>query len=138
MLRFAPRPLLPVVLHGPLVESDPGSQPRKKSILLGQPVQLVQCLSVEQSKYAGIRRDGEIVVAIQDNGMGIPLDAQARLFERFYRVPRTNGEKIQGTGLGLAIVKSVIEKHSGRVFVQSEPGEGSIFGFALPINHAGE
>jgi PAS domain S-box-containing protein len=74
----------------------------------------------------------EIVISVEDNGPGIPLDAQARLFERFYRVYRS-GEKTTGTGLGLAIVKSVAEKHSGRVFVQSEVDHGSIFGMVLPL-----
>jgi two-component system phosphate regulon sensor histidine kinase PhoR len=74
----------------------------------------------------------EIVIQVEDNGPGIPLDAQTRLFERFYRVRRTE-EKVQGTGLGLAIVKSVVEKHTGHVFVNSEPNRGSIFGMSLPL-----
>jgi two-component system phosphate regulon sensor histidine kinase PhoR len=72
-----------------------------------------------------------LVLQVEDNGPGIPPEAQGRLFERFYRV-RSTEEKIQGTGLGLAIVKSVAEKHQGRVFVNSEPGQGSTFGMILP------
>jgi PAS domain S-box-containing protein len=78
-------------------------------------------------------RNGEIVIQVEDNGPGIPPEAQARLFERFYRVKNTE-EKVSGTGLGLAIVKSVAEKHAGRVFVESEPNQGSIFGIVLPVN----
>jgi PAS domain S-box-containing protein len=82
--------------------------------------------------FNAVLRDKEIVVTVEDNGPGIPIEAQARLFERFYRVHRP-GEKVTGTGLGLAIVKSVAEKHDGRVFVQSEPNNGSIFGIVLPL-----
>jgi signal transduction histidine kinase len=78
------------------------------------------------------RRSNEIVIQVEDDGPGIPLEAQSRLFERFYRVRRTE-EKVQGTGLGLAIVKSIVEKHAGRVFVNSEPNRGSIFGMILPL-----
>ncbi len=74
----------------------------------------------------------ELVLEVQDNGPGIPPDAQTRLFERFYRVP-TNDPGTKGSGLGLAIVKSVAEQHGGRVFVQSRVGQGSIFGMIFPL-----
>ncbi len=76
--------------------------------------------------------DHELTLEVQDDGPGIPYEAQARLFERFYRVPQME-EKVHGTGLGLAIVKSVIERHQGRVEVQSEPGFGSKFSLILPL-----
>jgi PAS domain S-box-containing protein len=72
-----------------------------------------------------------LVLQVEDNGPGIPKEAQTRLFERFYRVRQTQ-EQVSGTGLGLAMVKSVAEKHGGRAYVYSEPGHGSIFGMALP------
>jgi PAS domain S-box-containing protein len=74
-----------------------------------------------------------LYLEVQDNGPGIPPEAQTRLFERFYRVPTPNNKDIKGSGLGLAIVKSVAEQHGGRVFVQSKPGQGSIFGIVLPL-----
>lgn len=73
------------------------------------------------------------VVQVRDNGIGIPLAEQQNLFRRFYRVQTPETEEIRGTGLGLAIVKSVIEKHKGRVWVESTPGQGSLFSFILPI-----
>lgn len=76
--------------------------------------------------------DESLTVAVQDNGAGIPPDAQARLFERFYRARHTENQ-VKGTGLGLAIVKSVMEKHHGRIEVQSAPGEGSLFKMILPL-----
>lgn len=80
------------------------------------------------------RRDGDhVVVQVSDTGIGVPAEEQPRLFERFYRVQTPETEGIKGTGLGLAIVKSVIEKHRGRVWVESIPGQGSTFAFLLPI-----
>lgn len=74
-----------------------------------------------------------IVVRVADNGIGIPLEDQPYIFERFYRVESEETEDIQGTGLGLTIVKSVIERHGGRVWVESQPGAGTTFTFVLPI-----
>ncbi len=74
-----------------------------------------------------------IIVSIEDQGIGIPLEEQPKLFERFYRVHTPEVEDISGTGLGLSIVKSVIEKHKGRVWVRSYPGKGSTFAFILSL-----
>ncbi len=82
-------------------------------------------------------QDDEFVVEVQDNGPGIPPEAQGRLFERFYRVPASK-EKARGTGLGLAIVRSVAEAHEGRVYARSLPEQGSVFGIVLPLAAAGE
>jgi two-component system, NtrC family, sensor histidine kinase KinB len=75
-------------------------------------------------------REGFVHIEVMDNGPGIPLDVQSRLFERFYRVKDASQER--GSGLGLAIVKSVIEAHGGSVYMRSKVGEGSTFGMALP------
>jgi len=76
---------------------------------------------------------GEAVCEVIDNGPGIPLADQPRLFEPFYRVENDQQRRIPGTGLGLAIVRAVIERHGGRLYVTSEPGQGSTFGVALPL-----
>jgi GAF domain-containing protein/anti-sigma regulatory factor (Ser/Thr protein kinase) len=76
---------------------------------------------------------GEVVVEVKDTGIGIAPEAQAHLFEKFYRVRSEETNDIEGTGLGLAIVKSIVEGHGGRVWVKSQPGQGSTFGFALPM-----
>ena len=78
------------------------------------------------------KQDGDLYVEVQDNGPGIPPEAQTRLFERFYRVPSAE-KTAKGSGLGLAIVKSVVEQHGGRVFVQSKVGQGSLFGMIFPL-----
>jgi two-component system NtrC family sensor kinase len=84
------------------------------------------------------RNNHHIFVSVSDNGIGIPPEAQPKIFERFFRVQSPNTEDIRGTGLGLAIVKSVIEKHKGRIWVESTPGEGSIFSFLLPYHEPDE
>ncbi|MGA9160186.1 MAG: ATP-binding protein [Actinomycetota bacterium] len=77
-------------------------------------------------------RDGEVVLAIVDSGLGIPSRDLPRIFERFYRVDRARSRETGGTGLGLSIVKHVAENHGGRVKVTSELGRGTRFEVLLP------
>ena len=80
-----------------------------------------------------VRSDGEqVVVSVEDHGIGIPRSAQARIFERFYKVDRAR-VRGGGTGLGLSIARHVVEGHNGRIWVESEEGAGSTFSFALPV-----
>ncbi|MPZ15381.1 MAG: hypothetical protein GEU73_13315, partial [Chloroflexi bacterium] len=77
--------------------------------------------------------DGRAELEVADDGMGISREAQARIFERFYRVDRARSRDRGGTGLGLAIVKHVAELHRGTVAVRSELGQGSVFVVSLPL-----
>jgi len=80
-----------------------------------------------------VRRFGSVVeVAVQDQGQGIPLSEQSRVFERFYRVDAARSRATGGTGLGLAIVKHVCSNHGGEVALESEEGRGSVFTMRLP------
>ena len=80
-------------------------------------------------------RDGEYVeVSVEDQGPGISEQDQKKVFDRFYRCENAT-HTVKGTGLGLHLVKVTVEKHHhGQVFVNSKEGEGSTFGFRLPIN----
>jgi signal transduction histidine kinase len=71
-------------------------------------------------------------VRVTDTGRGIPLEAQARLFSKYERVPGSNTARVEGTGLGLAIVKEIIEAHKGNVGMRSAEGQGSTFWIRLP------
>ncbi|MGQ9626284.1 MAG: GAF domain-containing protein [Anaerolineae bacterium] len=77
-------------------------------------------------------QNGQVVVEVEDTGIGISPQDQEQLFQKFYRVRTAESAGIEGTGLGLAIVKSIVEQHGGKVFVRSELGIGSTFGFLLP------
>ena len=72
------------------------------------------------------------MIAVFDNGRGIPEEDINRIFERFYRVEKSRSKHKGGTGLGLAIVKHVLEAHNTKIEVKSTVGEGSTFSFALP------
>jgi two-component system phosphate regulon sensor histidine kinase PhoR len=74
---------------------------------------------------------GLVELSIRDDGPGIPLEAKARIFERFYRVDKARSREQGGTGLGLAIVKNVVQAHGGEVRVESAPGAGTEFFFTL-------
>ena len=81
---------------------------------------------------AEVRPEGGIEISVSDDGAGIPEDAQARIFERFYRVDKARSREQGGTGLGLAIVKHVVQAHGGEVRVASTAGRGTTFYFTLP------
>jgi len=77
--------------------------------------------------------NGTYSVAVADTGPGIPDAEQARIFEEFHQVDSSNTKKKGGTGLGLAIAKRIIELHRGRIWVESEVGEGSTFRVEIPV-----
>ncbi|HZP30336.1 MAG TPA: ATP-binding protein [Acidimicrobiia bacterium] len=79
-------------------------------------------------------RDGDrVVIAVRDEGVGIPSRDLERIFERFYRVDKARSRATGGTGLGLSIVRHVAQAHGGEVAVESIEGEGSTFRFILPL-----
>jgi two-component system phosphate regulon sensor histidine kinase PhoR len=75
----------------------------------------------------------ELLIEVQDEGMGIPGEHLERIFERFYRVNRARSRDAGGTGLGLSIVRHICLLHQGRVEVESHAGEGSLFRMRLPV-----
>jgi signal transduction histidine kinase len=77
--------------------------------------------------------DGRLALSVADGGIGIPRVEQARIFEKFYRVGRSDTQGRRGSGVGLALVRHVVEAHGGRVTVESEPGRGSRFTLWFPL-----
>jgi signal transduction histidine kinase len=96
-------------------------------------------------KYSGDRRDIDLrlsverdhaVIEVVDRGIGIPPAEQAHIFQKFYRIPTPENQRIPGAGLGLALVAHFAEAHGGRVEVRSVPGKGSTFAIHLPFEPA--
>jgi signal transduction histidine kinase len=81
---------------------------------------------------ANVNRKKEVQVTVRDTGQGIAPEEQESVFERFVRTQASKENKVEGTGLGLSIVKAVVEKHGGRLWLESVVGEGSTFIFVLP------
>jgi PAS domain S-box-containing protein len=80
-----------------------------------------------------IAHDGILQVTVGDNGIGIPPEEQTAIFEKFYQVGSSTSGVREGTGLGLPITKKLVELHGGKIWVESQPGEGSRFNLILPL-----
>ena len=74
-----------------------------------------------------------IVIKITDDGIGMSKPVQRKIFDKFYREQTGNVHNVKGHGLGLSYVKSIIERHQGQVFVESEKGKGSTFTIKIPV-----
>jgi two-component system phosphate regulon sensor histidine kinase PhoR len=92
-------------------------------------------IKIESESVLDDNSENLVRVSITDTGVGIPEEEIDYVFDKFYRVSaKKNKEQAKGTGLGLNLVKQIVEKvHNGRVFVRSKVGQGSTFGFELPL-----
>jgi len=115
----------------PVVEGDPNR--------LGQVLNNLVSNAMKYSpgggtiEISGRALPNEVIVTVSDPGVGIPFEEQLRVFERFYRGVRERNQRTPGAGLGLYLVKAIVEAHGGRVWVESNPDEGSAFSFAIPL-----
>lgn len=76
----------------------------------------------------------EVTIEVSDEGLGVPQDQQAQIFEKFHRVDSGQHRAVSGTGLGLYICRLIVEGHGGRVWVESDPGRGSRFIVQVPLD----
>jgi PAS domain S-box-containing protein len=83
-------------------------------------------------EISGRATDHDVIVTVSDEGVGIPFEEQSRVFERFFRGARERHQRTPGAGLGLYLVKAIVEAHAGRTWVESDPGKGAAFSFAVP------
>ncbi len=84
---------------------------------------------------AAEEKHGHVIVTVEDTGIGIAPEDQARIFERFYRVDKARSRELGGAGLGLAIAQWIVQLHKGSITVKSELGKGSIFEVAIPAGN---
>lgn len=114
----------------PLVRADPDRIEQVLNNLVSNAIKYAPCGRIEIS---GRVWPNEVVVTVSDQGVGIPLEEQPRVFERFFRGAQARAQAKTGTGLGLYLAKAIVEAHGGRIWVESNPGEGAAFSFTLPL-----
>ena len=119
----------------PLVEADPLRLAHVLGNLIANALQHTPVGGRIEVKCQKSVDDGRecLLTTVSDNGEGIPAEDLLHVFDRFYRVDRSRSRRRGGRGLGLAIVKQIVELHGGRAWVESQPGEGSIFYYSLPL-----
>jgi len=76
--------------------------------------------------------DNTVQLRVTDNGIGIAPEYKSKIFEKFFRIPTGNTHNTKGYGLGLSYVAHVIEKHKGKISVESKPGEGTTIAISIP------
>jgi len=114
----------------PSVQADPARIEQLLSNLIGN--------AIKYSPNGGsVRVSGRVTpdaveITVSDEGIGIPVEEQPRIFERFYRADDALSRRTQGSGLGLYIAKAIVEAHGGHIEVSSTPGRGTAFSFRLP------
>ncbi|MGH2592867.1 MAG: ATP-binding protein [Anaerolineae bacterium] len=114
----------------PTVQADAARIEQLLSNLIGN--------AIKYSPNGGsIRVSGRVMpdaveITVSDEGIGIPVEEQPRIFERFYRADDALSRRTQGSGLGLYIAKAIVEAHGGHIEVSSTPGRGAAFSFTLP------
>jgi len=109
----------------PAVQGDPMMISQVFANLLSNAIKYSLPSAQPEVFIEGTDNESEIIYTIQDNGVGIDIKQLPRVFELFKRMD--NVQHIEGTGVGLAIVKRIIEKHKGKIWVDSELGTGSTF-----------
>ncbi len=131
----------PISTHH-VIECD---EPAEEVIVQGDRGRLAQVLTnllenaIKYSPTGGLvrvmvsRGPSEVVVSVADSGIGIPADQQVHLFERFFRARNAPISGFGGLGLGLYICRDIVERHGGRIWVESKVGTGSTFRFTLPV-----
>lgn len=114
----------------PTVSGDPAQLSQVFLNLIGNALKFRAPSRVARIRVTAEREGAEWVFCVADNGIGIASEYYQRVFEIFQRLH--GPDRYPGTGIGLAICRQVVERHGGRIWVQSEPGQGSRFAFTLP------
>jgi PAS domain S-box-containing protein len=114
----------------PAVQGDPGRLEQVLNNLVSNAIKYSP--DGGTIEIGGRASPSDVVVTVSDQGVGIPFEEQSRVFERFVRGARERHQRTPGAGLGLYLAKAIVEAHGGRIWVDSDPGEGAAFSFSIP------
>jgi len=115
----------------PTVQSDAARIEQVLNNLIGNAIKYSP--SGGTIRVSGRVKPDTVEITVSDQGIGIPIEEQSHIFERFYRVDNALSRRAQGTGLGLYIARAIVEAHGGRIWIESTPGRGTSVSFSLPI-----
>lgn len=118
------------VANLPLIQAD---ETRVKQILFNLVSNAVKFTPAGTIRVIANADQHWVTISVVDTGIGIPKEKLGEIFDEFAQVDSSNSRQFEGTGLGLPISKKLVELHGGRIWVESEPGQGSTFTFSLPI-----
>jgi light-regulated signal transduction histidine kinase (bacteriophytochrome) len=121
-----------LVSHDPLPEiiADATQIGQLFQNLIGNAIKFCRC-ETPRVHVSAVRNGRELIFYVQDNGIGIAPESADEIFGAFRRLH--DGDEFPGTGLGLATCARIVERHRGRIWVESKPGEGSTFFFTIPV-----
>lgn len=115
----------------PLVQADSSKVQKVMTVILENAIKYTP--ENGEVNLSAISKEKEVQIAIEDSGAGIDAHDLPRIFERFYRVEKSRTREVGGSGLGLAIAKHLVLAHGGKIWVESQLGQGSTFFFTLPF-----
>jgi signal transduction histidine kinase len=117
----------------PQLPSGRGDGRRLTQVLINLVGNAIKFTDIGEVAIKAEASNGSFYVSVRDTGPGISAVDQAKLFQEFQQADNAVTRKKGGTGLGLAISKRIIEMHGGKIWVKSQPGQGSTFAFTLPV-----
>ena len=114
----------------PVVEGDPGRLEQVLNNLVSNAIKYSP--DGGTIEISGRASPDEVIVTVSDQGVGVPFEEQSRVFESFFRGARERHQRTPGAGLGLYLAKAIVQAHGGRIWVESNPGDGAAFSFTVP------
>jgi signal transduction histidine kinase len=115
----------------PVIQADPSQMSQVLQNLIGNALKFSRDGVSPVVRITARQEQDEWVFSVSDNGIGIDPELFGKLFNLFQRLHPP--DKYPGTGVGLAVTKKIVERHGGRIWIESEPGRGSSFLFSLPL-----